>query len=409
MTYMCFKNTLLFVVCASFFACDAKETSPFNASSNKASDSLVLGIQQIPKILSFIGDKKTAIVGNQTSIIPLRGRNVHLVDTLLAHQVNLVKVFAPEHGFRGKADAGEQVKDDIDTRTGLPIISLYGKQKKPSSEHLKNVELVIFDIQDVGARFYTYISTLHYVMEACAENNIPLLVLDRPNPNGHYIDGPILEKKHESFVGMHPVPVVHGLSMGEYARMINGEKWLSNELEVNLFVMEVENYKMGMPYALPIPPSPNLPTDNSIMWYPSICFFEGSNVNEGRGTDAPFELFGSPFLDETVYGLSYVPKPNEGSKYPKHEGKTCFGTDLRNTEAPNFLNLYYLIEAYQNTSNKEDFFIPFFEKLAGTSKLRQQIEAGLNAEEIKATWEEDLLKYRKMASKYYLYDRISID
>lgn len=407
MTYICFKNTLLFVVFTSFFACEAQTKNHQKKETEELSRTqLVLGIEQIHSMLQVINNKKIGIVGNQTSILPLENRNIHLVDTLLSHQVEIIRVFAPEHGFRGKADAGEQVKDDIDARTGIPIVSLYGKQKKPNKEHLQGIDLLIFDIQDVGVRFYTYISTLHYVMEACAENNIPLLVLDRPNPNGHYIDGPILEKEYESFVGMHPIPIVHGMSIGEYAMMINGEKWLAKGQMADLFVLEVKNYNMGMPYVLPIPPSPNLPSTHSISWYPSTCFFEGTNVNEGRGTETPFELFGSPYLDETIYGFSYVPQPNKGSKYPKHEGKTCFGTDLRSIEAPDFLEMKYLIEAYQNTSNQNDFFIPFFEQLAGTSQLRKQVEAGLTSEEISSTWQEGLEKYKAMAKKYYLYNRI---
>lgn len=409
MTYISFKNTLLFVVCASFFTCEAQTTMPQKKKTRElTSAELVLGIEQIPSILHMTNSKKIGIVGNQTSILPLKNKNIHLVDTLLSHNVKVIRVFAPEHGFRGKADAGEQVKDDIDIQTRIPIVSLYGKQKKPTKEHLQDIDLLIFDIQDVGTRFYTYISTLHYVMEACAENNIPLLVLDRPNPNGHYIDGPILEKEHESFVGMHPIPIVHGMSIGEYAMMINGEQWLVNAQQTNLFVIEMKNYQMGLPYKLPVSPSPNLPTPHSIAWYPTTCFFEGTNVNEGRGTEAPFELFGSPYLDKKTYEFSYVPHPNEGSKYPKHEGKKCFGADLRTVEAPHFLELSYLIEAYQNTSNQEEFFIPFFEKLAGTSQLRQQIEAGLNANEIRANWEIGINKYREMATKYYLYDRVEV-
>ena len=407
MLYTSFKNTLLFVVCTSFFACEAQtKHTPKEDESQSKKKEVVLGIEQIPSILQMVEGRKIGIVGNQTSILPLKDSNVHLVDMLLSHQIEVVRVFAPEHGFRGKADAGEQVKDDIDVRTGIPIVSLYGKQKKPTKEHMQDIDLVIFDIQDVGARFYTYISTLHYVMEACAENGIPLLVLDRPNPNGHYIDGPILKKEHKSFVGMHPIPVVHGMSIGEYAMMINGEQWLSDGIEAELFVLATQNYLMGMPYELPVPPSPNLPTPHSISWYPSICFFEGTNVSEGRGTEAPFEIFGSPFLNENSYEFSFVPQPNQGSKYPKHQGKTCFGTDLRKIEAPDFLDLTYLIEAYQNTNNKEEFFIPFFEKLAGTSELRKQIEAGLSATEIRATWQEGLENFRKMSEQYYLYERL---
>ncbi|GGE06198.1 hypothetical protein GCM10010831_04730 [Psychroflexus salis] len=353
----------------------------------------------------MLKNKKVAVVGNQTSMIPgTSGQFVHLVDTLLNSNIKVTKVFAPEHGFRGKADAGETIKDGIDAKTGLPIISLYGSNKKPSAEQLKNIDVVIFDIQDVGARFYTYISTLHYVMEACAELNIEVLVLDRPNPNGNYIDGPILEKEFTSFVGMHPVPVVHGLTIGEYARMMNGEGFLKNKIQVKLWVVNLKHYNKNETYKLPIKPSPNLPNAKAINLYPSLCFFEGTNVNAGRGTNLQFQVFGSPYLSAEVFNFEYTPQSNEGSKSPKHLGKVCYGKNLSNSENLNYLQLDWLIEAYQNTENKNEFFNSFFNKLAGNASLQEAIKAGKSAEEIKASWQDDLADYNKRIKPYLLYE-----
>ena len=317
--------------------------------------------------------------------------------------VDVIKVFAPEHGFRGKADAGELVKDGIDTKTGVPIVSLYGKNKKPSAEQLKDLDIVVFDIQDVGARFYTYISSLHYVMEACAESNIPVLILDRPNPNGHYIDGPILELEHKSFVGMHPIPVVHGMTIGEYAKMINGEGWLKNGVTCDIKVIDIQNYSHDKAYVLPIKPSPNLPNSQAINLYPSLCFFEGTNVNAGRGTSKQFQIYGSPYLDKTVYDFKYIPSPNEGSKYPKHDGKLCYGEDLANHGKLDQLDLNYLIRAYQNSIDKTVFFNDFFTKLAGNKTLQQQIESGIPESEIRQTWNDGLEAFKLTRAKYLIY------
>lgn len=372
---------------------------------------LSVGANLTKAYLPLLNGKRVGIVANQTSVIfkaqiqGVGGVNyTHLVDSLLTLKVDIKKVFAPEHGFRGHANAGEEVKDGIDTKTNLPIISLYGKNKKPSASQLENIDIIVFDIQDVGARFYTYISTLHYVMEACAENNIPVVVLDRPNPNGHYIDGPVLETEHKSFVGMHPVPVVHGLTIGEYAKMINGEKWLTNGLMCHLQVIDMKNYNHELSYSLPIKPSPNLPNDKSINLYPSLCFFEGTNVNAGRGSNMQFQVFGSPFLNAKYYNFKYMPKSNSGAKHPKHENKWCFGTDLTQVEDLRRLNINWLIEAYNNTLNKDEFFNAFFTKLAGTKKLQKQIEAGLNESDIKATWQTDLIAFKKMRSNYLIYN-----
>ena len=318
--------------------------------------------------IPLLKKQNVAIVGNQSSII----QNTHLVDSLLSRKVNIVKVFSPEHGFRGTADAGAKIEDGIDEKTGLPIISLYGKNKKPTPKQLEGIDIILFDIQDVGVRFYTYISTLHYVMEAAAENNIKVIVLDRPNPNGYYIDGPMREIGFESFVGMHPIPIVHGMTIAEYAQMINGENWISNKC--NLEVITMENYTHDMHYDLPVKPSPNLPNARSVNLYPSLCLFEGTTVSIGRGTDYPFQHFGAPYLQSSY---SFVPKSGEGSKYPKHENKTCYGFDLRFQE--NYfttINLDWIIYCYNNSDNKEKFFNNFFDKLAGTDKLRLQIIEG---------------------------------
>ena len=354
---------------------------------------LVLGAERIDKILKTIDNKNIAIVGNQTSVV----NQVHLVDTLISLNQKIISVFSPEHGFRGVEDAGAKVDNEIDKKTGLPIISLYGKNKKPTSEQLRGIDIIIFDIQDVGARFYTYISTLRYILEACSEKNIKVVILDRPNPNGHYVDGPILEEKYKSFVGMHQIPIVHGMTIGEYATMIVGEKWIENNC--NLEIIEMINYNRNNNYELPIKPSPNLPNSKSINLYPSLCLFEGTNVSVGRGTDKPFQHFGSPFLK--FYSYAFQPKSGPGSKYPKHENKTCVGKNLENYPYLSSINLNWLIESYNQTNNKEDFFNSFFDKLAGTDKLRTQIISGLNEKEIRSSWKTGLKEFKKTRTKYF--------
>ena len=357
---------------------------------------LILGANRIEQIISLTNEKRIAIVGNQTSMV----NKTHLVDTLISLNQNIITVFSPEHGFRGTGDAGAKIENEVDIKTGIPIISLYGENKKPKKKNLVDIDIIVFDIQDVGARFYTYISTLHYVLEACGEENIKVIVLDRPNPNGHYIDGPVLEEKYKSFVGMHPIPIVHAMTIGEYAKMIIGEKWI--EKKCDLTVIEMLNYNRNKIYELPIKPSPNLPNKRAVNLYPSLCLFEGTIISIGRGTKKPFQHFGHPKLN--LYNYSFIPKSGPGSKYPKHENKICYGKDLTNTSILNSINLEWLIETYNQSQNKEDFFISFFDKLAGTDKLRKQIISGKSWKEIKKSWEADLKEFKNIRNKYLLYN-----
>jgi uncharacterized protein YbbC (DUF1343 family) len=354
------------------------------------------------------------VVANQTSVVTYRSEpdstrfeinvEMHLVDFLLRKGITVTKVFSPEHGFRGEADAGETVKDGVDINTGLPIVSLYGKNKKPAAAQVEGLDVLVFDIQDVGVRFYTYISTLHYIMETAAENNIRVIVLDRPNPNGHYIDGPMMEDEHKSFLGMHPVPLVHGMTIGEYARMINGQGWLSKGLKCDLEVIPMENYSHDTFYSVPIRPSPNLPNDTAITLYPSLGLLEGTNLNAGRGTEMQFQVFGSPKLPAELYPFTYTPMPNFGSKHPKHKGVACNGLDLRNTPRMEKVDLSWIIEAYKNHQGKENFFnTRNFTAHAGTPELQKMIEAGKSVEEIRDTWVEDLTNYHLMRKQYMLY------
>lgn len=368
------------------------------------------GADNYPAYLPLLKDKKIAIVTNQSGIVSIedslislenKKKQIHLVDFLLAQKVNIRKIFAPEHGFRGTADAGEHIIDGLDFKTGLAIISLYGDNKKPKPQQLAGIDVIVFDLQDVGARFYTYISSLHYIMEACAENNIPLILLDRPNPNGSIVDGPVLEKEFTSFVGMHPIPVLHGMTIGEYAQMINGEHWLKNGITCKLTIIPCSDYKSSMKYSLPVKPSPNLPNDQAINLYPSLCFFEGTNVSVGRGTDKQFQIYGSPYLPKSAF--NFVPKPNIGAQNPVYNGEICFGEDLTNQPEVRRLELKWLIKAYTATENKSKFFNPFFTKLAGTRKLQQQIETGASESEIRKSWETGLEQFTKMRKKYLIY------
>ena len=363
---------------------------------SSANESLQVGAERTSKYFPLLKDKTIGIVGNQSSLIGTS----HLVDSLLNAKLQVVKVFSPEHGFRGTADAGAHIESRFDEQTRLPIISLYGSNKKPSSSQLEGIEILVFDIQDVGARFYTYISTLHYVMEAAAEHNIPLIVLDRPNPNGHYIDGPILDTIYRSFVGMHPIPVVHGMTIGEYAQMINGENWLKDSVECDLTIISMLGYNKQMLYDLPVKPSPNLPNSKSVNLCPSLCLFEGTNVSVGRGTDLPFQHYGAPFLESDY---SFVPKSGVGAKYPKYEGERCYGQDLSQYTTLSQLDLSFLIDAYNNSTEKEEFFNNFFDKLAGGNTLRLSIIGGKSEEEIRQSWSEELQEFEQMRNTYLIY------
>ncbi len=356
------------------------------------------GAENFEKYLPLLKGKSVGIVTNQTSIVD---QKTHLVDFLLSKNVKIKTIFAPEHGFRGTADAGEHLNDEIDAKTGLQIVSLYGKNSKPKPEQLQGIDIVVFDIQDVGSRFYTFISTLHIVMEACAENNIPIIVLDRPNPVGSIVNGRILEKEFASFVGMDAIPILHGMTFGEYAKMLNGEKWLENGVQCKLTVIECKNYKREMPYHLPVKPSPNLPNDQSINLYASLCLFEGTNVSMGRGTETQFQIYGSPYLPKSDF--VFTPKPNFGAKEPTYNGVLCYGEDLTQYPKLDKIELKWLIKAYNTTSDKSRFFNKFFTRLAGTKKLQEQIEAGVSEEEIRNSWKEGLENFKKMRAKYLIY------
>ena len=361
-----------------------------------AQETLRLGADQIDKYFPLLDNKSIGVVGNQSSLIG----STHLVDSLLSTKQQAVKVFSPEHGFRGTADAGAHIESGVDEKTGLPIVSLYGNNKKPTANQLQGIDILLFDIQDVGARFYTYISTLHYVMEAAAENSIPLVVLDRPNPNGHYVDGPILDSAYRSFVGMHPIPIVHGMTIGEYAQMINGQQWLKNGVQCQLTVITMQGYSRTMPYDLPIKPSPNLPNAQAVNLYPSLCLFEGTNVSAGRGTDLPFQHYGAPYLKNDYF---FIPKSGEGAKYPKHEGQKCYGKDLSQFPKLSQLDLSYLIDAYQQSADKDTFFNTFFDKLAGGSDLRLSIIGGKSEEEIRKSWADGLNVFKEQSAPYLIY------
>jgi len=362
-----------------------------------------VGAQQFEKYKDLLNGKKVAVLSNQTSMVG----KVHLVDFLLSKGINITKVMSPEHGFRGNAGAGEHVATGKDSKTGLPIISLYGSHRKPTKADLDSIDVVIFDLQDVGTRFYTYISTLQYLMEACAENKVEVLVLDRPNPNGYFVDGPVLDPKFKSFVGMQPIPIVHGMTVGEYAKMLNDEGWLKNKEHCALQVIPVKGYRHAQLYQLPIKPSPNLPTMEAIHLYPTLCLFEGTKMSVGRGTNKPFELVGHP--DLTEYDTVFIPKPIKGvAPHPKLEGKKCKGYVLteyaRNrTTYEKRINIYWIVTAYFEMGAKDDFFTSFFDKLAGTDKLRKQIIAGKTEDEIRASWQEDINEFKKIRRKYLLY------
>jgi uncharacterized protein YbbC (DUF1343 family) len=416
------------ILAFSLFACAGSITSscastsgnksPFLTTSDSlekstlpAAKAIITGADQTSEYLKYLKGKRIAMVVNQTSII---GKTPS-VDSLLSLGINIVKVFGPEHGFRGNASNGAKVSDEKDPKTGIPVISLYGKFKKPTKEHLADVDLVIFDIQDVGCRFYTYINTLDHVMESCAENNKELMILDRPNPNGYVVDGPILEDHLHSGIGIHKIPITHGMTMGEFAQMLNGEKWLPGQLQCKLKIVKVANYTHDTPYELPVFPSPNLNSQQSIILYPSICPFEGTIVSQGRGTYMPFTVLGAPLL-KGKYEFSFMPKSIQGmSETPLHQNQECYGLDLRKYDTASLrksrqINLKWLIEMYKAYPDKERFFdmsqskqMNSFDKLAGTENLKKQIIAGTSEEEIRKSWEPGLSDYKNMRKKYLLY------
>jgi len=362
---------------------------------------IVTGAENSQVYMPYLKDKNVAVVVNQSSLV----FGEHLVDKLLNNKINVKKIFAPEHGFRGVADAGQHVKNGLDSATGLPIVSLYGKHKKPTKSDLHGIDIIVFDIQDVGVRFYTYLSTLHYIMEAASESHIPVIVLDRPNPNGGRIDGEVLNLKYKSFVGMHPVPILYGMTIGEYALMINGEGWLKGGRKVDLKVIRLGNYTHNSAYSLMVKPSPNLPNDLSIYLYPSLAFFEGTTFSAGRGTTQQFQLYGSPYYKKKSF--SFRPISREGAKHPKYENKTCYGVDLSSEfiSLNDGINLEYILDAYKNYPYKKKFFLKnkFIDKLAGSNSLRKQVLAGQSAKSIKQSWQKGLENFKAIRQNYLIY------
>lgn len=391
---------ILILACACLILLNLQCSERKNTESTVEAGSkarLAVGAEQFDKYLPLLRDKRVALVVNHTSMVG----QTHLADTLKALGINLTKIFAPEHGFRGTADPGEHVDDGVDRKLGLPVVSLYGDNRKPKEEQLVDTDILIFDIQDVGTRFYTYISTLHYVMEACAENNKTLIVLDRPNPNS-FVDGPILDTAFRSFVGMHPIPVVHGLTVGELAQMVNGEGWLKGKLKCELEVIPVLHWKRDQFYSCPVRPSPNLPDDQSIRLYPSLCFFEGTVISIGRGTQTPFQVIGHPMLKNMPY--QFTPVSIEGMmKNPAFENEVCYGIDLRNTPVERRLNIQYVIDMYNAFPEKDKFFNNYFNTLAGNATLRKKIEDGVPEAAIRESWQAGLEEYLEMRGKYLIY------
>ncbi len=401
---------ILLCICAPLQIIKAQR-SPVSGSS---SQTILPGAARLDQYISLITGKSVAIFANQTSVIG----NSHLVDVLLSKGITIKKIFSPEHGFRGTADAGEKVSNTVDNKTKIPLISLYGPKRKPSADDLKDVDIMIFDIQDVGARFYTYISSLQEYMESAIENNKTLIILDRPNPNGFYIDGPVLDRKFKSYVGMQPVPVVYGMTIGEYSRMLLGEKWIDSALvwkllpkepSFKIIIIPCANYTHKSRYVMPVRPSPNLPEIQSTYWYPSTCFFEGTVLSEGRGTDKPFQLFGHPTLPKNLVG--FTPKSKEGATDPKLKDQLCYGWDLSGTpeqvlkQVNNKIQLKYVLEAYRLFPDKNKFFLAtnYFNKLAGNDILMQQIKDGKSENEIRKSWEPKLDAFKKIRKKYLLY------
>lgn len=402
---MYYSLSFIFLFFSLLNSCTAKTpVSSFDKKPMEGSKSIEPGAWQLDEYRGLINHKRIAMVVNHTSTIGTR----HSVDSLISLGIDIKRIFSPEHGFRGKADAGAHIADAKDPDTGISIVSLYGEKRKPAKQDLEDIDLVVFDIQDVGARFYTYISTLHFVMEACAEQNKPILLLDRPNPNGHYVDGPLREDAYKSFVGMHRVPVVYGMTIGEYAQMINGEGWLENGVTCELTIIKCQNYSHQDMYDLPVAPSPNLPNLRSVLLYPSLCFFEGTPVSIGRGTKTQFQVIGHPDIAGESY--HFTPESMFGAIKPKLEGQVCNGIDLTTLTAAEIhaeakLNLHYILHYYQKLPKEGVFFNKngWFDKLAGTSRLREQIEAGWSEAKIRSSWQEDLDAFASIRSKYLLY------
>jgi uncharacterized protein YbbC (DUF1343 family) len=377
---------MLSVFLLVFAACEAQKSK------------VSVGAEQLNELLPILDGKRVGLVVNNTSLVG----KTHLADTLVSRKVNVKKIFGPEHGFRGDAADGEHVSDAVDAKTGIPVVSLYGKNYKATPEQVSDLDILIFDIQDVGARFYTYSSTLHYLMETCAENNKQLIVLDRPNPNGSYVDGPIMQPELKSFVGLNPIPISHGMTLGELAQMINGEGWLAGGQKCNLKVIKLKNWKHDDDYSLPVRPSPNLPNDQAIRLYPSICLFEGTVISLGRGTPMPFQILGNPELKDMAF--SFTPVPIKGySIEPPLKNQLCYGMDLRTVTPARKVDLQYLLLFYQKYPDKEKFFTPYFDKLAGTPQLKQQIKDGLTEDQIRASWKPGLDAFKAMRKKYLLY------
>jgi len=428
------KITSLFVFVFLMTNCSAqkKDAKPTKSTVMKTTNQgkIIPAAERLDQYLPILKGKNVAVFANHTATVG----NSHLVDVLQKNGVKIKVIFGPEHGFRGNADAGEKVESVVDKATGIPVVSLYGKKRKPSKEDLQGVDVMLFDIQDVGVRFYTYISSLEDYIESAIEANLPLVVLDRPNPNGHYVDGPVLEPKYKSFIGMQPVPVVYGMTIGEYAQMILQEGWLSKEaMEAytqnvlaatyppgasyfQLHVIKCANYTHKSKYVLPVNPSPNLPEIQSIYWYPSTCFFEGTVLSEGRGTDKPFQIFGHPSLPKNLY--RFTPTSREGAKEPKLKNQLSYGWNVSGTpeevlkQVNNRIQLKYLLDAYKAFPDKEAFFIKpksgnmdeaFFNKLAGNATLMQQIKAGKTEAEIRKSWQPKLNEFKKIRKKYLLY------
>lgn len=399
---------MIAILAIGIFSCFHKVNSilPKSVPPAETKDEFILPIlpgayhtlEYVPKLKG----KKVGLVCNHTSLID----QTHLLDSLLSLGVNVVRIFVPEHGFRGEASAGSSIKDGVDARTGLPVISLYGKTKKPSADHLRNIEVLVFDLQDVGVRFYTYISTLHYVMEAASENSIPLIVLDRPNPNGHYIDGPVLQDSFKSFVGLHPIPVVYGLTIGELSQMIAGEKWISLRPDFSLSVVKCKNYKHQSIYHLPVKPSPNLPDMRSVWLYPGLCFFEGTQISLGRGTDSPFQIYGHPRMMK--WDTAFTPKDRPGAMNPPHKDQKCLGFSCKNFNLDSLRNskripIMPILKAYDLMP--DSFFLKgnFFNLLAGTNEFKKQIQARKTEREIRQSWQAGLEKFKKLRAGYLLY------